>query len=152
MPAQPEPLFTRRFWLACSVHFTGAMAESLYILFPLFVRHLGGSEFTIGLLAGVTGAAAVAARVPVGRFLDTHGRRRVLTVAGALHVAAWLGFLSVGALGTGLLVPIIAYGLASGSLFAAYFTYASDITPVSRRSEGIAMFGVWGILPNGLGP
>ena len=147
-----EPLLTPRFWLACGVHFCGAMAMSLYILFPLFIRHLGGSEFTIGLYAGMTGAAAVLARLPVGRWLDTIGRRRVLTFAGLLHVASWLGFLSVGGLGARAAALVVAYGLASGSLFASFFTYASDITPLSRRSEGIALFAIWGMLPQGLGP
>lgn len=147
-----EPLYTRRFWLACSVHFCGAMAMSLYILFPLFIRALGGSEFVIGVYAGATGAAAVLARVPLGRLLDTQGRRRVLIGAGWLHVAAWLSFLSIRTLGAHAILLVIAYGLASGTLFATFFTYASDITPVTRRSEGIAMFGIWGMLPNGLGP
>lgn len=147
-----EPLFTRRFGLACSVHFCGAMAMSLYILFPLFIRHLGGSEFLIGVYAGITGGAAVSARLPVGRWLDTLGRHRVLTLAGVLHVAAWVGFLSVSGLGMRSAFLVVVYGLASGSLFASYFTYASDITPISRRSEGIALFAIWGMLPNGLGP
>ena len=147
-----EPLFTRRFWLACGMHFSGAMALSLYILFPLFIRSLGGSEFSIGLYAGSTGAAAVAARVPLGFLLDNYGRRRVLALAGLLHVTAWVAFLTVATLGAHLLVLVVAYGVASGSLFASYFTYASDIVPVSRRAEGIAMFGMWGMLPNGLGP
>ena len=147
-----DTLFTRRFWLACSVHFSGAMALSLYILFPLFIRHLGGSELIIGLYAGITGASAVAARLPVGRWLDTLGRRRVLALAGVLHVGAWLGFFSIGALGVRSATLVVVYGLADGALFASYFTYASDIVPLSRRSEGIALFGVWGILPNGLGP
>ena len=163
MPSLPQPsrehappiddaLFTPRFWLACSVHFSGAMASSLYILFPLFIRHLGGSELTIGLYAGLTGAAAVAARIPVGRFLDSHGPRRVLIVAGCLNTVTWLAFLSIGTLGMRSAALVVAYGIASGSLFASYFTYASDITPVTRRSEGFAMFGIWGMLPNGLGP
>ena len=147
-----EPLFTRRFWLACGMHFSGAMALSLYIIFPLFIRHLGGNEFSIGLYAGVTGAAAVTARFPLGFLLDHYGRRRVLAIGSLLHVAAWVGFLTVATLGTHLLLLVVAYGAASGSLFASYFTYASDIVPVSRRSEGIAMFGIWGMLPNGLGP
>ena len=134
------------------MHFCGAIGASLYILFPLFVRSLGGSEVVIGAYAGITGAAAVAARLPVGRLLDTQGRRRVLLGAGVLHVAAWLGFLSFGALGIRSALLVVVYGLASGSLFAAYFTYASDIVPVSRRSEGFAMFGIWGMLPNGIGP
>jgi MFS family permease len=147
-----EALFTRPFWLACGMHFSGAMALSLYILFPLFVRSLGGSEFDIGLYAGTTGAAAVAARVPLGFLLDSLGRRRVLALAGLLHVAAWAAFLTVVTLGAHLLVLVVAYGVASGSLFASYFTYASDIVPANRRAEGIAMFGIWGMLPNGLGP
>ena len=134
------------------MHFSGGMALSLYILFPLFIRKLGGSEFSIGLYAGVTGAAAVAARLPVGHLLDTQGRRRVFALAGLLHVGAWVGFLTIGTLGPRLLLLVATYGVASGSLFASYFTYASDIVPVSRRSEGIAMFGIWGMLPNGLGP
>ena len=147
-----DVLFTRRFALACGMHFCGGMAGSLYILFPLFVRGLGGSEFVIGIYAGLTGAAAVAARIPVGRFLDTLGRRAVLLGAGTLQVAAWLGFLSFSSLGLRAALSVVVYGLASGSLFAAYFTYASDIIPVTRRAEGFAMFGIWGILPNGLGP
>jgi MFS family permease len=147
-----EPLFTVRFCLSCATHFTGAMALAFYILFPLFIRSLGGTELTIGVYAGIAGAAAVVARWPVGRLLDSHGRRRVLLAAGLLHVASWLGFLWIDHLGVGSVLLVIAHGLAGGSLFAAYFTYASDITPASRRAEGIAMFGIWGMLPNGLGP
>jgi MFS family permease len=134
------------------MHFSGAMALSFYILFPLFIRQLGGSEFSIGLYAGMTGAAAVAARVPVGYLLDRQGRRRVLAAAGALHVVAWLGFEWITTLGVASVVLVLLFGLASGSLFAAFFTYANDIVPLSRHSEGIAMFGIWGILPNGLAP
>jgi MFS family permease len=148
----PDALFTRQFWLACAVHFCGGMGISFYILFPLFIRHLGGTEVTIGLYAGLTGAAAVLARIPVGRFLDTLGRRRVLLSAGALHIAAWLGFLAFRSISLGSAAFVIPYGLAAGALFATYFTYASDIIPLTRRSEGFAMFGVWGMLPNGLGP
>src|SRR5262249_42949875 len=103
------------------MHFTGAMALSLYILFPLFIRRLGGSEFSIGLYAGIPGAAAVVARLPVGRLLDTQGRRRVLAGAGVLHVAAWLGFEFIQTLNVLSVALVIVFGLASGALFAAYF-------------------------------
>ena len=39
-----EPLYTAGFWHLCGIHFTGAMAAAFYILFPLYVRFLGGSE------------------------------------------------------------------------------------------------------------
>jgi len=69
-----------------------------------------------------------------------------------LHVTSWLGFSSISAFGAASALLVIAYGLASGALFAAFFTYAADIIPVTRRSEGFGMFGIWGMLPNGLGP
>ena len=147
-----DALFTRRFWLACAMHFAGGMAASFYILFPLFVRSLGGTEVAMGLYAGLSGAAAVAARVPVGKWLDTRGRRRVLVAAGALSVAAWLSFVSISSIGMASATLVLVYGFAGGALFAGYFTYASDIVPMHRRSEGFGMFGIWGMLPNGLGP
>ena len=145
-------LFTRQFWTACSVQFCAGMGLSLYILFPLFIRHLGGSEFIIGLYAGLTGAAAVAVRLPLARLLDTQGRRRVLPGAGLLHVATWIAFLWITRLGVLSVSLVVLLGLASGSLFTALMTYANDITPITRRSEGVGMFAVWGMLPNGLGP
>jgi predicted MFS family arabinose efflux permease len=148
----PEALFTRRFWIACAMHFSGGMAAASYILFPLFIRHLGGNELHIGLYAGATGAAAVLARLPVGRCLDVYGRRPVLALGSALQGAAWIGFALVSEIGVASTLLVLLFGVASGSLFATYFTYATDIVPVSRRSEGIAMFGIWGMLPNGLAP
>ncbi|MGH7805662.1 MAG: MFS transporter, partial [Candidatus Binatia bacterium] len=44
------------------------------------------------------------------------------------------------------------HGVGIGALFAAYFTYAADITPVGRRTEGLAIFGVSGILPSAIAP
>ncbi|MGH9591723.1 MAG: MFS transporter, partial [Bryobacteraceae bacterium] len=147
-----DPLLSRTFVIACAMHFSGAMATSFYILFPLFIREIGGSELTIGVYAGLVGTAAVAARFPVGRFLDSHGRRWVLATAGVLNVVAWLGFRSFHAIGVQSAMLVMLYGAASGSLFATYFTYASDIIPASRRSEGFGLFGIWGMLPNGLAP
>src|SRR5690606_25745715 len=39
-----------------------------------------------------------------------------------------------------------------GALFTAYFTFVSDLVPASRRTEGIALFGVSGLLPLALNP
>jgi MFS family permease len=44
----------------------------------------------------------------------------------------------------------IGHGVAEAMLFSALFTYATDIIPASRRSQGIALFGVTGLLPIGV--
>jgi predicted MFS family arabinose efflux permease len=146
------PLYTRLFWHACAVHFSGGMGLALFILFPLYVRELGGTEWTIGVVTGAGAASAVASRPVVGRWLDRLGRRTLLVGAGALHVASCVLYIGIDRLDLTMVVITVLHGIAGGALFATYFTYAADIIPPSRRAEGTAMFGLAGMLPNGLGP
>src|SRR5207249_1179138 len=96
----PTPrLYTRAFWIACTVHFTGGMSMGIFLLFPLFVRALGGDELTIGLVLGTGLAVSVGLRPTVGALLDRLGRRRVLLAAGVMNVASFPPFLLLG--GTG---------------------------------------------------
>ena len=44
--------------------------------------------------------------------------------------------------------PRIGHGIAAALLFSALFTYGTDVVPASRRTEGIALFGVSGLLPD----
>jgi hypothetical protein len=66
LPAEREPLFTGEFRLVCGMHFSGGMALSLYILFPLFMRQLGGSEFSIRLYPRVVAAPLLPRGCPWG--------------------------------------------------------------------------------------
>lgn len=148
----PEQLYTLRFWRACAVHFTGAMALAQFILFPLYIRQLGGTEWTIGLITGVGYAAAVAIRFLAGAWLDRLGRRALLLAAGVVHVASCLLYLTTLGIGPWIVVVTVLHGMAGGVLFATYFTYAADIVPPLRRAEGTAIFGLCGLIPNGLAP
>ncbi len=148
----PTRLYTRDFWVACAIHVTGGMSLNMFVLFPLFVKSIGGNEVTIGLLLGIGTAASVAARPVVGALLDRRGRRQVLLWGGALNALSFLPFLGIRFVGTALYVSTIFHEVMWGWLFAAYFTYAADLVPTARRAEGIAIFGVAGMLTSGLGP
>lgn len=151
MTAAPR-LYTPEFLRACALHFTGAMSLALFLLFPLYVKDLGGSEATIGFLLGAGTTASVAARPMVGVLLDRLGRRRILVWCGIANVLSWLPFPLLGGVGPALYLWTIAHDVVWGALFAAYFTYAADLVPPARRAEGIAMFGIAGMAANGLAP
>jgi len=146
------PLYTRAFWLACAIHFTGAMSFGMFLLLPLYVKALGGDELTVGLVLGTGLAASVALRPAIGALLDRLGRRHVLFWSAAANVASFPPFLLLGGVGPGLFLLTTFHLVVGGALFAAYFTYAADLVPAGRRAEGIAIFGVAGMAPNGLGP
>src|SRR4029453_6268479 len=146
------PLYTGAFWTACAVHFTGAMSLAMFVLVPLLIRDLGGSDLTIGLVLGVGTAASVLTRPFVGVLLDSLGRRPVLLAAGIGNALSWLPFLALGSAGPWLYAVVTLHAVIWGALFASYFTYAADLTPAERRAEGIAVFGVFGLAPNGIAP
>ena len=146
------PLYTRDYWIACLVHFSGALSLAMFVLIPLLIREVGGSEFTIGLALGVGIATSVAFRPLVGSLLDRIGRRRVLLWCGFLNAVSWLPFLAVTSVGPLLYAAIAFHSVIWGALFAAYFTYAADLVPAERRAEGIAVFGVAGMAANGISP
>jgi predicted MFS family arabinose efflux permease len=149
---RPPPLYTREFAFACGLHLAGATSLAFFPLFPLYVKAIGGTETTIGLLLGVGAAASVVARPGVGVLLDRLGRRRVLLAGNLANAASWVPFLFVTAPGPWLYVWTTLHDVVWGALFASYFTYAADLIPAERRAEGIAVFGVAGMTANGLAP
>jgi MFS family permease len=146
-----DRLLTRPFALCAAANFLQALCFNLYLHLPGFLRGLGADEVLIGLLSGLTAVAAIAARPPVGRAMDSRGRRGVILVGGVLNTAVCSCYLGVDTIGPWLVGVRIVHGLSEAMLFSALFTLAADMVPGSRRTEGLALFGVSGILPISLG-
>ena len=142
-----EPLLTRPFVLCSVANFAQGLAFNLFLHFPGFLKELGAGEVQIGLIAGLTAVASIAARPPLGRSMDLRGRRGVILLGNALNVAVCALYLTVTAIGPWIYVVRILHGLAEAMLFTSLFTYAADCVPASRRTEGLALFGVSGMLP-----
>lgn len=110
---------------------------------------LGGDELDVGLISGITAATAILARPLIGGSID-RARRATILVGGAAHIAVCALYLTVHALGPWLYAVRAIHGACEAALFAALFTYAADVVPASRRTEGLALFGVSGMLPMSL--
>jgi MFS family permease len=83
--------------------------------------------------------------------MDRHGRRPVILWGGALHGLATALYLAVDRIGPLLYAVRALHGFAEALLFSALFAYAADRVPARRRTEGLALFGVSGMLPISLG-
>lgn len=142
-----ERLLTRGFVLCAAANFLQALAFNLFLHLPGFLKQLGAGEVGIGLLFGVTALAAIAVRPPLGRSLDRHGRRGVILCGGVLNTLVCSLYLTVDAIGPWLVAVRLLHGFAEAMLFASLFTLAADGVPPGRRTEGLALFGVSGMLP-----
>jgi len=146
-----ERFLTWPFVLVFCANFLQGLAIHPYLHLPGYLTRLGATESMVGLIFGTMSGAAICIRPLAGRVMDGSGRRVVIVAGGLLHIGACLLYTTVDSIGAWLFVVRSLQGLAIGALFSSLFTYAADIVPASRRTQGIALFGVSGMLPMSIG-
>jgi predicted MFS family arabinose efflux permease len=123
----------------------------LMVHFPGYLDGLGVGEGTFGLLYTAGAVAALLLRPALGKLLDLTHRRTVLLFAGALNSAFILSFVLTSEWGPLLWVLFLAHRVLQIGLFTAMLTYGADAIPERRRTQGLAIFGLSGLIPIALG-
>ncbi|HVS31566.1 MAG TPA: MFS transporter [Thermoanaerobaculia bacterium] len=148
----PEPLFTRRFfglWVFAFITFFSAF--QLLPAIPFRIIQLGGSRAAAGwFLSAYTFASALAAPM-MGTVADHIGRKRLLVIASSLFIVFSVLYGAVTNIGLLLLIAVVHGALWSG-LLAASSAIMSDFIPVSRRTEGLAYWGMSSTAAIAIGP
>ena len=145
-----DRLFTRPFVFVWLANFGSGMAYSLFLHFSGYLSYLGASDTQNGVIYAATAVASVAMRPLLGTIMDRYGRRPVILLGNVLNIVFVLLYLTVTTLGPWVYAVRIGHGVAEAMLFSALFTYGTDVVPKARRTEGIALFGVSGLLPLGV--
>ncbi|HHC09317.1 MAG TPA: MFS transporter [Actinobacteria bacterium] len=146
-----ERILTREFALVFAANLANGVAFALFLHLPGFLAGLGAGEAEIGLIFGLAAAASIVLRPLVGTAMDRYGRRPVILVGNVLNILFVGAYLTVSSLGPWVYAVRIGHGVAEAMLFSALFTYGADVVPASRRTEGLALFGVSGLLPIAIG-
>jgi MFS family permease len=141
------PLLTRDFVLASFSHLSFAIAVFLFLHFPGYLKELGAGEAQIGRIMAVNALGAMACGPIVGRLLDVHGRRNMILAGAALYTLSVGLYLTLGGIGPRVYLIRLMDGVGLITVYAGLFTFASDHVVESRRVEGLALFGVSGLVP-----
>jgi MFS family permease len=120
---------------------------ALLIHLPGYLSSLGGSEGQIGLVFSVSAVVALLLRPAAGRLLDLKGRQRVLRVVALVDVLAICGYLLVSSFGAPVYFVRMLQGTTEIMLFTGFLAYAADSLPVAKRTQGMAYFGLSGLVP-----
>ena len=144
-------LFTRPFVLAALANALLNLAAFLFVHLPGFLQQFGAGEAQIGRIMAGQSIGAIIAWPFVGRAMDVRGRR-VVMLGGVMLFLLVVGlYLTIDGLGPYVYAVRVLDGAALIMWYTALFTYAADLVPAHRRTEGLAIFGVSGLIPIGLG-
>jgi MFS family permease len=124
---------------------------SCFILLPLYVHQLGGTEAEIGLVQGVYSVAGILCQPLIGLWLDRIGRSFFMTLGVALLIVSSAAFL------VGHSLPLLAVlravqGMGFSAFFVANYMHVVDLVPVERRGWALGIYGVSGFLGTALAP
>ena len=145
------PLLTRPLIVAAVVNAVLNLAAFLFVHFPGFLQELGAGEAQVGRIMAGQAIGAILAWPIAGRAIDALGAR-VVTLAGVVLFADVVAvYLSIDALGPIIYLARVLDGVAVSLWYTGLLVYAANLVPVQRRTEGLAIFGVAGLLSIGLG-
>lgn len=149
---QKPQLWTRNFVLLSTTNLVMFLGfHMLMSTFPFFVRHLGGNEVMVGLIAGLFSVSSLLMRPAVGWYLDNKNRRILLWV-GLAGLAACTMIYSILTAVMLVLVFRLIHGVFWAATSTSLSTNVSDILPKSRFSEGMGFFGVTATISMSIAP
>ncbi len=126
-------------------------ATAIVPMLPVYIRHLGGSDFLAGLVMASFFAAGVLFQYPTGRLADRIGRRPVLVAGLAVYGLASLAFLAPIVPGMAILLRGL-QGLGAGAAAVASLAMISGAVAVERRGRAFASIYAGEIAGMAVGP
>jgi predicted MFS family arabinose efflux permease len=135
--------------------FTAALLQelsfALLIHLPGYLSQLGATEGRIGLLYAASAVLSLLFRPLLGRILDLTHRRTVLLASGVINVSVVLAMTTTVVWGPYLWVLFLILRTVQIALFTTMLTYGADSMPVEHRTQGLALFGLSGLIPIAIG-
>jgi MFS family permease len=122
-----------------------------FILLPLYVHRLGGTEADIGLVQGVYSAAGILCQPIIGLWLDRIGRRFFMVLGVVLLILSSTALLVSHSIVL-LAVLRVVQGVGFSTFFVANYMHVVDLVPVARRGWALGIYGASGFLGTALAP
>ena len=142
-----NPAFLR----ATLTNFFFFSSQNGFVLLPLYVKQLGGTEVEIGIVMGVYSAVGIIAQPLLGPWVDALGRKPFM-FAGIVCVLVSTLLAAIAHSVPLLIVVRVLQGLAFSAFFVANFSYVIDLVEPARRGMALGIYGVSGFASTALAP
>jgi MFS family permease len=148
----PPPILAHRdFVRATLINFAFFLSLNGFVLLPLHIQDLGGTEIEIGIIMGVYSGVGIFCQPLIGPWVDAIGRRLFMIVGTALVVLAAALPAAIDSIAV-LFVARVLQGLGFSAYFVAMFSYVVDLVPPAQRGWALGIYGVSGFVATAFAP
>jgi MFS family permease len=135
-----DSIWSRTFVILCAVQFFGyGQHFVLQPTFPLYIIHLGGSPFVVGLVIASFGVASVLSRPVIGYWADRWSETGVL-ILGLLVQAVSISLCFMPSIGVILFANGLR-GIGWSGMTTGGYTLLATSAPAARRGEASGYYG-----------
>jgi len=147
-----KPLINRDFILITLSSFFFFFNYHSFVLLPIRIEDLGGSESIIGFIMGAASMATILSTPSVGILIDKWGKKWFLALGGLLMALTTLPFAYLDNLN--LLFPVlrVLQGASLSLCFVSAGTLIADVASPGKRSQALGIFGMFSIMNFALAP
>lgn len=148
----PPPILARRAFLRATVtNLFFFSALNGFVLLPLYVQQLGGTEVDVGLVMGLYSALGILCQPLIGAWVDAVGRKPFMGLGAGLVLASALLMMVVEAI-PGLALLRALQGVGFSAFFVANYSHVLDLVPPAARGWALGIYGVSGLVATALTP
>lgn len=128
------------------------LANSFFILFPLYLKDLGASESYIGFMNSIDKILVIFGSIFIGTIIHRFDRIRFLRLGYAVLLVSFCMYLFIFEISP--LVPIVRILHGAGFAIAMILgtTIVFECVPPERATEAIGLYGVTGAISNAISP
>lgn len=148
----PSLILAHRAFLRATVtNFFFFSALNGFVLLPLYILELGGTEVEIGVVMGLYSAVGIVCQPLIGPWIDALGRKPFMALGVVLVLGTTvLAMVTRDIVSLGVLRAL--QGLGFSTFFVANYSYVIDLVPPAERGWALGIYGVSGLIGTALTP
>jgi MFS family permease len=128
-----------------------ASAFYLVTVLPNYIQELGGSPLQIGIVLGAWGYLPLVLRLFVGKF-SNKAKKKLMIRIGCISLIVVYVLMAYSETIIALFVLRFIQGIGSATIPTASGTLIANLSPLSRRGEGLGYFGITSSMGQAVGP
>ena len=147
----PPILAHNAFVRATVTNFFFQLGLSGFVLLPLYIHAIGGTEVEIGVVMGLYSTVGIVCQPIIGPSIDAIGRRPFMLLGVALVLGSTVLAALTASIGALALVRAV-QGIGFSAFFVASFSYVVDIVRPSERGWALGIYGSSGFVATAVAP